>query len=163
MRVLKHLLATADWSHYTAGDDGIAFKNIFPGIDAEMKVSRGSIETNFIVHANKFSNYKTLLFRDSFLSGPSGSLSFSKGLLGNGLTSSAEFRLSANTAFYIKEGVMYLQEKPSSNYQFIPYYLDHNKLTLAINTDFLNAQLKSGRCNHRSVGAEHGHAEAEED
>ncbi|MDP4265655.1 MAG: hypothetical protein Q8941_24260, partial [Bacteroidota bacterium] len=26
------LLATADWTHYTAGDDGIAIKNIFPGI-----------------------------------------------------------------------------------------------------------------------------------
>ena len=34
------LLATADWTHYTAGDDGIVIKNIFPGIDAEMKVSR---------------------------------------------------------------------------------------------------------------------------
>ncbi|HEY2350534.1 MAG TPA: hypothetical protein VGH64_16055, partial [Puia sp.] len=49
----RTLLATADWTHYTAGDDGIAIKNIFPGIDAEMKVSVGSIKTNFIVHANK--------------------------------------------------------------------------------------------------------------
>ena len=140
----EKLLATADWSHYTAGDDGLLFKNIFPGIDAEMKVSRGSIETNFIVHVNKYPGYKTLLFRDSFLSGHSGNFSFSNGLRGNGLTSPAEFRMSAKTAFYINKGVMYLQKSPSSIYQYIPYYLEQNKLTLAINGDFLNANLKMG-------------------
>ena len=138
------LLATADWAHYTAGDDGIVIKNIFPGIDAEMKVSRGSIKTNFIVHANKFSTYKTLLFRDSFLNGHPGKFTFSNGLPGNGLISSADFRVSASTVLHIKEGVMYQKENPSSTYQFIPYYLDHNKLTLAINSDFLNTQFKTG-------------------
>ena len=138
------LLATADWTHYTAGDDGIAIKNIFPGIDAEMKVSRGSIKTNFIVHANKFSTYKTLLFRDSFLNGHNGNFTFSNGLPGNGLISSADFRVGKGTVFHIKEGIMYQKENPSSGYQFIPYYLDHNKLTLAINSDFLNDQVKIG-------------------
>ena len=65
-------------------------------------------------------------------------------LHGNGLVSSADFRVSAVTSFHIKEGVMYQKENPSSTYQFIPYYLDHNKLTLAINSDFLNAQFKIG-------------------
>jgi gliding motility-associated-like protein len=138
------LLAIADWTHYTAGDDGIAIKNIFPGIDAEMKVSRGSIETNFIVHTNKFPTYKTLLFRDSFFGGHPGNLTFSNGLPGNGLASSADFRVGARTAFHIKEGVMYQKENPSSTYQFIPYFLDGNKLTLAINNDFLSAQVKIG-------------------
>ena len=138
------LLATADWTQYTAGDDGIVIKNIFPGIDAEMKVSRGAIETNFIVHANKFSTYKKLLFRDSFLSGHPGNFSFSNGLPGNGLASSAEFRVSAMTVFHIKKGVMYQKKNPSSGYQFIPYYLDRNKLTLAINSDSLSAQVRMG-------------------
>jgi gliding motility-associated-like protein len=138
------LLADADWTHYTAGDDGIAIKNIFPGIDAEMKVSRGSIKTNFIVHTNKFSFYKTLLFRDSFLNSNDGNFSFSNRSSGNGLVSSADFRVSAATVFHVKEGVMYQKEKPSSTYQFIPYYLDHNKLTLAINRDFLNAPGRIG-------------------
>ncbi len=39
---------------------------------------------------------------------------------------------------------MYQKGNPSSTYQFIPYYLDHNKLTLAINSDFLNAQIGMG-------------------
>ncbi len=93
------LLATADWTDYTAGDDGIAIKNIFPGIDAEMKVSKGSIKTNFIVHSNKFPGYKTLLFRDSFLSGHPGNFSFSNGLPGNGLVSSADFRCGCGDRF----------------------------------------------------------------
>ena len=138
------LLATADWTHYTTGDDGIAIKNIFPGIDAEMKVSRGSIKTNFIIHANKFSTYKTLLFRDAFLNGHSGNFTFSNGLRGNGLVSSADFRVSTSTVFHIKEGVMYQEKNPSSSHQFIPYYLDNNKLTLAINSNFLNDLFKMG-------------------
>lgn len=138
------LLATADWTHYTAGDDGIAIKNIFPGIDAEMKVSAGSIKTNFIVHTNKFPGYKTLLFRDFFLNGHSGRFTFSNGLHGNGVVSAADFRVSAATVFHVKEGIIYQQKNPSSSYQFIPYFLDHNKLTLAINSDFLNDQFKIG-------------------
>ncbi len=138
------LLATADWTRYTAGDDGIAIKNIFPGIDAEMKVSKGSIKTSFIVHTNKFSKYKTLLFRDSFLNGNTGNFTFSNGLPGNGLVSSADFRVKGQTVFHIKEGVMYQNGNPSSTYRFIPYYLDHNNLTLAINSDFLNAQVRTG-------------------
>ncbi len=108
----RTLLATANWTHYTAGDDGIAIKNIFPGIDAEMKVSKGSIKTNFIVHANKFSTYKRLLFRDSFLNGQAGSFTFSNGLAGDGLVSSADFRVKALTILHIKEGVIYQKKKP---------------------------------------------------
>ncbi len=141
---VETLLASADWTHYTAGDDGIAIKNIFPGIDAEMKVSRGSIKTNFIVHANKFSSYKTLLFRDSFLNGHGGHFNFSNESPGNGVVSAADFRVSSATVFHIKEGVMYQKNNPSLFHQFIPYYLDHNKLTLAISSDFLNAQFKTG-------------------
>lgn len=46
---IKTVLAVADWSHYTAGDDGLMIYNIFPGMDAEMKVRRGAIKTNFII------------------------------------------------------------------------------------------------------------------
>jgi gliding motility-associated-like protein len=141
---VETLLADADWTHYTAGDDGIAIKNIFPGVDAEMKVLRGSIKTNFIVHNNHFSAYKTLLFRDSFSNEQDGHFSFSNSSPGNGLVSAADFRVSAATVFHIKEGVMYQKEKPSSAFQFIPYYLDHNKLTLSISSDFLNALDRTG-------------------
>jgi gliding motility-associated-like protein len=141
---IETLLANADWTHYTAGDDGIAIQNIFPGIDAEMKVLRGSIKTSFIVHSNKFSAYKILLFRDSFSNAQEGHLRFSNGNAGNGLVSSADFSVGSATVFHIKEGVMYQKDKPSSAFRFIPYYLDHNNLTLSINSDFLNAPDRTG-------------------
>jgi gliding motility-associated-like protein len=140
----RTLLATANWTQYTAGDDGIAIKNIFPGIDAEMKVSKGAIKTSFIVHANKFPAYKTLLFRDSFLNGHSGHFTFSNGVTGNGLVSSADFHVNATSVFRIREGVMYQKENPSSTYQFIPYNLDQNNLTLVVHSDFLNARVRTG-------------------
>ncbi len=140
----RTLLATANWAEYTAGDDGIAIKNIFPGIDAEMKVSKGSIKTNFIVHANKFSRYQRLLFRDSFINGHAGNFTFSHGLRGNGLASSADFLVNGSTVFHVKEGVMYQKENPSSTFQQIPYFLDHNNLTLSINGDALNVRVRTG-------------------
>ncbi len=39
---------------------------------------------------------------------------------------------------------MYQKGNPSSTYRFIPYYLDHNNLTLAISSDILNAQVRTG-------------------
>ena len=56
----------------------------------------------------------------------------------------ADFRVSASTVLHIKEGIMYQAKNPSSTSQYIPYYLDGNKLTLASHADFLNAQLKHG-------------------
>ena len=57
---------------------------------------------------------------------------------------SADFRVKGLTVFPVKEGVMYQKENPSSTYQFIPYYLDHNNLTMAINSDLLNARVRTG-------------------
>src|SRR5436305_5593779 len=39
---------------------------------------------------------------------------------------------------------MYRKESTSSTYQFVPYFLNQNRLTLAIQSDFLNAQTKKG-------------------
>ncbi|HEY2348872.1 MAG TPA: gliding motility-associated C-terminal domain-containing protein, partial [Puia sp.] len=86
----------------------------------------------------------TLLFRDAFSNGHTGNFTFSNGLPGNGLASSADFRVSAKTVFHITKGIMYQHKNPSSTYRFIPYYLDHNKLTLAISGDLLNAQVRNG-------------------
>lgn len=39
----------ADYSHYTAGDDGTRIYNVWPGIDLEAFAKEGTIETNFII------------------------------------------------------------------------------------------------------------------
>ena len=45
----RSLLGAADWTNYTAGSQGVKVIDIFPGIDMEMAVGRGSIKTNYIV------------------------------------------------------------------------------------------------------------------
>lgn len=56
---------TANWSDYTAGDDGVFVHEVFPGIDATFKVLRGAVKTNFIVRSNEFGDFESLIFRDN--------------------------------------------------------------------------------------------------
>ncbi|MBX2906014.1 MAG: T9SS type A sorting domain-containing protein [Taibaiella sp.] len=42
-------LGKANWSHFTAGDDGVRVSDAWPGIDIEMAVLVNSLKTNFIV------------------------------------------------------------------------------------------------------------------
>ena len=59
-------LSNPDWSNHTAGNDGVFVNNIFPGIDAEFKVYRGAIKTNFKVRKNNFGTFEALVFIDEF-------------------------------------------------------------------------------------------------
>ena len=70
------LLAKADWSHYTAGDDGIYIKNIFKGIDAELRVHRGAVKTSFIMKKNEYGVFDQLIFRDEYNSNGSTRVAF---------------------------------------------------------------------------------------
>jgi hypothetical protein len=45
----RTLIATADWSNYTAGSEGMKVTDIWPGIDMEMIVSGGKIKTNYYI------------------------------------------------------------------------------------------------------------------
>lgn len=57
-------VSQANWTEFTAGDDGVFVHNIFSGIDAEFRVLRGSVKTNFIIRENNFGAFKNLLFVD---------------------------------------------------------------------------------------------------
>ena len=60
-------LGVADFSHYTAGDDGVYITNAWPGIDAEMLVVRGAVKTNFLInHALPAYASGSLHIRDHF-------------------------------------------------------------------------------------------------
>ena len=41
---------TPDWSHFSAGDDGILVTDFYPGIDLQMIVLEGKLKTNFILN-----------------------------------------------------------------------------------------------------------------
>ncbi len=63
----EEILGGADYSHYTAGDDGVYITNAWPGIDVEMLVIRGAIKTNFLInHAMPAYAGGSLHVRDHF-------------------------------------------------------------------------------------------------
>ena len=43
-------LGKANWQNYTAGDDGVYVTNAWPGIDIEIRTSRGAVKTNFWIN-----------------------------------------------------------------------------------------------------------------
>ncbi len=61
-------LGKADWSHHTAGDDGVYVTDAWPGVDIEIYASRGALKTNFHVkHAMPAYADGQLLVRDHLL------------------------------------------------------------------------------------------------
>jgi|GEM_PF-3878532 len=46
----EQTLGQADWSRYTAGEDGVYITEIWPGIDMEITVFRGAVKTNFFLN-----------------------------------------------------------------------------------------------------------------
>ncbi|MDX1651974.1 MAG: PKD-like domain-containing protein [Brumimicrobium sp.] len=57
-------VADANWSDFTAGEDGLYVKGVFSGIDAELIITPGGIKTNFIIKNANYGNYESLIFRD---------------------------------------------------------------------------------------------------
>ncbi|MBN8782910.1 MAG: gliding motility-associated C-terminal domain-containing protein [Terrimonas ferruginea] len=72
-------IGKANWSRYTIGEDGMYITNVFEGIDAELKVFRGAIKTNFIIKRNAFGSFDELIFRDAFNGGQNTRLQFTEG------------------------------------------------------------------------------------
>ena len=61
-----HSLGKPDWSHYSAGDDGILVKNIYNGIDLQMIVLEGKLKTNFIINSRFLFSDGWLVMKQSF-------------------------------------------------------------------------------------------------
>ncbi|TAH42245.1 MAG: PKD domain-containing protein [Bacteroidetes bacterium] len=60
------ILGTADWSHFTAGDDGLKIIDFYPGIDAVFTLSTGTIETSFILKSKLLLSNGYLVMRQNF-------------------------------------------------------------------------------------------------
>lgn len=60
------VLAYANFSNYTIGDDGARIIDVFPGIDMEVFFRLGSIKTNFILKERPVFTEGSLIIRDDF-------------------------------------------------------------------------------------------------
>lgn len=59
-------LGTPDWSHYTAGDDGIRILNFYPGMDVVFMVKQGMLETSIILTAKPAFTSGWLVLKQDF-------------------------------------------------------------------------------------------------
>jgi gliding motility-associated-like protein len=136
------LLAHADWSHFTAGDDGIRVHNIFPGIDAEMNVLRGAIKTNFIVRKDRYPNIDKFIFNDHFNTGQRGGKLVYTG--NNKDHHKAAFLLNNKTCLNINRAVAYTEKEASKNYLYLDYEINNNDLSFGIEASYIDKNLRSG-------------------
>lgn len=135
----KTLIAKADWSHFSAGDDGLKITNIFPGVDAEMVVDRGSVETNFIIKQNNFPAYQRLVFTDGFSGSSTGEMQFT-----DAQNNEVDFVVDKKAIAHISKAVMYARKDPTQTYQYLSYQIAQNNLSLSIDTAALDHLLLDG-------------------
>lgn len=57
-------MGKANFSTYTAGDDGVRITDVWPGIDMEMRVLLGGIKTNFVVKQRPQQTSGSFIIRD---------------------------------------------------------------------------------------------------
>lgn len=60
-------LGRADFSHYSAGDDGVRITGIWPGVDMEIRALLGGLKTNFILNSRPLQTGGELIIRDELI------------------------------------------------------------------------------------------------
>ncbi len=141
---VDQLLAKADWSSYTAGDNGLYIRNIFPGMDASMRVRKGMIKTSFIINSNQFAGYSDLFFKDNFQANGSSALAFTganTSSIGN-----VNYKAGGKNILQISKGIAYTKTSSPEHVGFreLPYNLDNNRLAIRLETSYINDQLSYG-------------------
>ncbi len=129
-------LGTANWKHFTAGDDGVYVTDIWPGIDMEVYTSRGTTKTNFLLK-QAMTAYAAgkLLLRDH-INTPKHKLTADtyEGHEGNiAVTNEAgevDFQISAATAWE--------KNNPQRTLQMLGYNIKNNILDIIIPGNYLN-------------------------
>ena len=135
----QKLVGAADYSHYTAGDDGVYITNAWPGIDIEMYVARGAVKTNYIIN-NALPAYADgkLLVRDHFNWNKGWSV-YVPGDNGHKYTGKLEIRNDKGKSEYnISAATAYEQKESRSTLQYLEYAINGNVLDIELPGDFLN-------------------------
>jgi len=136
------VLGNADWSHHTAGDDGMYVTNAWPGIDIEMYVVRGAVKTNFIInHALPAYSGGKLLVRDHMQMADGLSL-YADGKTVH--TGNMEVRSSnGERAFAISAATAYEKFAPRTTLRMLEYNIAGNVLDIVVPGDMLNRSAAS--------------------
>ena len=130
-------LGNANWSNYTAGDEGAYISNAWPGIDIELYVVRGAIKTNFLVmHALPMYADGKLLVRDHL------QLETGMTLFANGKTTyqgNMEIRGATGEKIYdISAATVCEKGNPKTTFQMLDFIVNGSILDIAIPGNFFN-------------------------
>ncbi|GAA4467389.1 hypothetical protein GCM10023093_23260 [Nemorincola caseinilytica] len=129
-------LGHADLGKHTAGDDGVYVTDVWPGVDMEVYVARGTAKTNFYIkHAMPAYAAGKLLVRDHWKTdGYAIYAPEKKGYKGN-----IEIRNSAGKAEYlVSAATAYEQNDVQHTLQMIGYDIDGNTVDIVLPGDYLN-------------------------
>ncbi len=139
-------LGAADWSHYTAGDDGVYVTNAWPGVDIEMYTIRGAVKTNYIINrAMPAYAGGSLLIRDH--------LQMSAGLkLHNPIASGKQKAYTGNLEvtnstgeriYAISAATAFEKNDAKSTFKMLGYFISNNVLDISLPGNFLNRPASS--------------------
>lgn len=141
----KVVVADADWSNVTAGDDGLRITEIFPGIDAEMIVGRGSIKTSFIVKKWIDNDFEELILSDQFEDGVV-PLTFwydNKPIKDGKIAGELSMKKGKSTLLNIGKAFMYASQDPT-NVADLVYVVNKQELGISIRSADIKELLKKG-------------------
>jgi len=137
---IEELVADANWSSYTAGEDGIYIINIFPGIDAEMEVMRGSVKTSFIIKSANFTGYEELIFKDDMGDNLS-NLSFKNSIGQNRSVDDVVYKTNGTDVFEITAAVAFPEDATKEEYELLNYQLENNRLGIVVPMSLITSNL----------------------
>jgi hypothetical protein len=136
-------LAESNWTKLSAGDDGIYITEIFPGIDAEMRTTRGGVKTNFIVKKEYFASYTNLIFKDHFESESPINLEFKHNSTLKKQVGEAYISYDNKSIVEVKKGIMYADGIPSTAAD-IAYNIDGLNLEMIIPNSYISKYIGHG-------------------
>ncbi len=117
-------LGEPDWSNYTAGDDGAVVHNLYPGIDLEMQVGNGHIESFYRLNKPLYLSDGWLVIRDNMK-------------VPQELVYDFSYSEKLENNFY--EGTLFINDKAGTHYFYIgapAAYDENNEHDNAINLNY---------------------------
>ncbi|WP_028786297.1 T9SS C-terminal target domain-containing protein [Terrimonas ferruginea] len=130
-------IGKANWSRYTIGEDGMYITNVFEGIDAELKVFRGAIKTNFIIKRNAFGSFDELIFRDAFNSGQNTRLQFTEGNEQKGV-GQLTVLLNGADALKVNAGYAYAKNGGKESMMAVAYDISDGAMDMIVPAYWIN-------------------------
>ena len=127
----------ANWTNLSVGENGLTITEIFPGIDAEMRVLRGAIKTNFIIKKNEFGVFNELIFADEFSLLGGVSLNFTNGAYTEGV-GDILVKNNIGELAYIQQGILYPKNGPKDLILNPVYRISLNNLGVVVPFNWIN-------------------------